>query len=229
MRIIIIDVTSFDQDEGTKGTRVVYGFRQKHLDKPLQTIQDFVTNPSGFLDGEYKAILTEGQNIRFLSYLQAGNYRCTDFGQEEKPDYLLAFSYGENPDVNMQMATIVESALKNLQSLKAIVVQWEIANILYERDGRYRGIVKRIDLDYDRDYITSDEVVERFKPFTNGEKDARVFVVCQAWHAPRCIQISRAQGLNIIRGEFIDDFSRSDPQKWVRNWLVWVLKEGTKK
>ncbi len=227
MRTITIDISSFDQDELSKGTRVVYGFRQDHLDKPFQTIQDFLANPSHFLDGEYKAILIEGQNARFLTYLKSGEYRYEDFGQEEKPNYLLAFSYGENPDVNMQLATIVERAMKNIESLK-VVVQWEIANILYERDEAYRDTVKRIDLDYDRDYITSANVVERFKTFIKGEQDTRVFVVCQAWHSPRCIRICTDQGLKIVRGKFIDDFSRSDPQKWVRNWLAWVLKEGTR-
>ncbi len=228
MRTVVIDITEFDQDEPSRGTRVVYGFRQEHLDNPLQTIQEFVDNPSGFQDGEYKAILTEGQNARFLNYLRAGNYRCRDFGEKEDADYLLAFSYGENPDVNIQLAAIVQKALQAMVSLKA-VVQWEIANILYERDARLKGVVKRIDLDYDRDYITSAEVVEKFKRHAKGEEDPSVFVVCQAWHAPRCIQICKRDGLKVVRGEFIDDFSRSDPQKWVRNWLTWVLKEGTKK
>lgn len=228
MRTIIIDITEFDQDEQSKETRVVYGFRRKHLDNPSQTIQDFVANPSAFRDGEYKAILTEGQNARFVTYLRAGNYRCADFSKDDNPDYLLAFSYGENPDVNMQLATIVQRGLQDTVSLRAIV-QWEIANILYERDRRLRGTVQRIDLDYERDYITSAEVLEKFKRFTKREMDPKVFVVCQAWHAPCCIQICAKEGLKVVRGEFIDDFSRSDPQKWVRNWLAWVLKEGTRK
>jgi hypothetical protein len=133
MRTIVIDVTGFDQDEATKGARVVYGFRQEHLDKPLPTINAFVAYPASFRDGEYRAILTEGQDARLRAYLIAGGYRCEQFEHEELPHYLLALSYGENPDVNMQLANIVQESLNNLRSLKAFV-QWEIANILCERN-----------------------------------------------------------------------------------------------
>jgi hypothetical protein len=226
-----MDVTEFDKNEATEGTRVVYAFGEDHLPHPMRTIQTFVDDPPSFRDGDgdYRAILTEKQNARFLAYLRAGNYRYSDFTQDERPDYLLAFSYGENPDVNMQLATIVERAIDSSPDSLKFFVQWEIANILYERSENYRTIVSKIDLDYDREYITSFEVVEKFKRAIGRDKDVSVFLVSQAWHAPRCIQICRAQRLNIVRGEFIDDFSLSDPQKWVRNWLAWVLKEGTKK
>ncbi len=104
MRTIVIDLTGFDQDEATKDKRVVYGFRQNHFDDPHSTIREFRTNPLSFQDGQYKAILTEGQNARLIAYLQRNNYWRSSFTQEEMPNYLLAFSYGENPDVNMQLA-----------------------------------------------------------------------------------------------------------------------------
>jgi len=228
MRTVIIDVTSFDQDETTKDTRVVYGFGQQHLDTPLRTIQALVANPSAFRDGEYKAILTEGQNSRFLAYLKAGSYRCTDFASNGKPHILVAFSYGENPDVNMELARIVERAIADIVPLR-VFVQWEIANILCERKATYRSALTRIDFDYDRDYITSVELVERVRRTVGDVAGLNLFVVCQAWHAPRCIQICSSQGFNVVRGEFFDGFSASDPQKWVRNWLAWVMKEGSKK
>lgn len=128
----------------------------------------------------------------------------------------------------MQLAALVEEMARQYSSLK-IFVQWEIANILYERDRGYRARVRKIDMDYDRDYITSDHLVEKFiLAIGQDAKSSAIFLVCQAWHAPRCIKICADIGLNIVGGKFVDDFSTNDPQKWVRNWLACVLKEGTK-
>lgn len=230
MRTKIIDVSSFDQDEDTKGTRVVYGFTEEQLANPLATIQAFVADPAAFKEGEYRAILTHGQDQRLQAYLRKGepHYRRTSFQSDKIPRYLLAFSFGENPDVNMQLATSVERAISRLDSLR-VFVQWEIANILCERNGQYRKRVSRIDFDCDRDYITSIEVVEKFKSMIPKDDGVTLLLVCQAWHAPRCILTCEDRGLRVVQGEFVDEFSPSDPQKWVRNWLAWVLKEGTKK
>jgi len=224
MRTVVVDIMEFDK------TPVVYFFDQQDLNNPVQTIADLVANPSSFKQrpgGDYKAVLTWGQNDRLLAYLRKGNYRLQNFGKGENLDQLLAFSFGENPDVNMQLATVVNQAMTGQPSLR-IVVQWEIADILYERNPRCRSTVARVDLDSDKVYITTGEVVEKAIQSKAVLQDARTCVVCQAWHAPRCVQTCRDHGLKVVRGEFIDAFSPSDPQKWVRNWLAWVLKEGTK-
>jgi hypothetical protein len=194
--------------------------------------KEFVASPSSFKDGEYKAVLTEGQNARLLDYLRNGRYLPPELPNKGSPVQLLAFSFGQNPDANMQLATAVDNPIGELGSLRVVVVQWEIANILYERhrkDKEYRNRVKRIDPDCDRDYITSDEVVEKFKRSKGVKEREGTFVVCQAWHAPRCIDICVKNELPVVGREFVYDFSPSDPQKRVRNWLAWVLKEGTKK
>jgi uncharacterized SAM-binding protein YcdF (DUF218 family) len=60
-----------------------------------------------------------------------------------------------------------------------------------------------------------------------GEKPRRTVLIAQAWHGPRALRLCAESGLDVTVGEFVDDFSPSDPQPWVRNWLVWVFKEST--
>ncbi|MBU1627865.1 hypothetical protein KKB18_10895 [bacterium] len=203
------------------------------MSDPDKTIMSFYADPNAFLygkGGEYHAILTEKQNERLMIYLSKNeNYFLDNFDKNEA-SHLLALSYGENSDVNMQLAMIVQEKYKNTPSID-IAVQWEIANIIYERNEIPRDKFKRIDLDYDKDYITSAEVVMKFKHFiiTSNVQYPKIFLVCQAWHAPRCKKICEEAGLIVVGGKFINDFSKSDKQKWVRNWLAWVLKEGTRK
>lgn len=141
MRTIVIDITAFDQDDTSRGTRVVYGFRQEDIDDPRTTIDDLINNRRSFRNGEHKAILTEGQNARLRAYSgEQKNYWLPSYGREAVPNQLLAFSFGENPDVNMELADKVEEAIKEHGSL-VLVVQWEIANILYERNREYRSKV----------------------------------------------------------------------------------------
>ncbi len=224
-----IDITIHDKSTPATEAPVIYRFEQHHLDDPLGTIDALLAGHTTFRDaaGEYETRLTRNQDVKFRAYLSARKFRAEGWTSPEDPNCLLTLSYGESPDVNMQLATLVEAGMRGSDSL-AVSAQREIARILFERDANYRRRVKPIDLDCDKTYITTLAGVAKFKRSLDRPKDARVWLVCQAWHAPRCAANCADEGLRVVRGSFVDDFSPSDPQPWVRNWLAWVLKEGTK-
>ncbi len=58
----------------------------------------------------------------------------------------------------------------------------------------------------------------------------QVGLIAQAWHAPRCDSLLKQGGINITAGRFIPGFNEDDPkQKWVRDYLSWIIKESSSK
>ena len=230
MDTIEINVTEYDH---LNHTHVEYGFGQHHLDDPITTLSEFAENSDAFIRKQRKCriILTAKQNQELLRYLAKGDFHRKRFGNPKDACYLLAFSYGHNPDVNMELAIIIEKIAKNIPSM-TIAAQWEIADILYGRNPSFIQRIFRIELDHERDYMTTDDVIDKFaKKFMCTDKANNrpsVFVVAQAWHASRCIETCRAKGLDVIGGDFSERFSPHDPQKWVRDAFSWVLKESTR-
>jgi hypothetical protein len=228
---IEINITEFDKSDDT---HVEYGLEECHFDDPITTLLEFAENPGAFRQkqGKYRIILTAKQNHKVLKYLKKKDFHRERFGHPRDAQYLLAFSFGEKPDVNAELATITERIGRNFSSVK-IAVQWEIADILYGRDPTFVQRIRRIDLDYGKDYITTDGVIDKFieeiVPIHEIHEKPRVFVVAQAWHAPRCIETCNAKGLKVVGGDFSERFSPNDPQEWVRNAFSWVLKEGTRR
>ncbi len=85
-------------------------------------------------------------------------------------------------------------------------------------------------------YITSKGVVDAFKrnrgiddkgrSMSDTEYRPSVFVIAQAWHAPRVLQLCKANGLNVTGGSFVNMFSENDPQIWTTNPFSWLIKEA---
>lgn len=231
MNEIIIDITQYDK---TGGQHTQYYLDKNSFHNPLPTLQHLAANPTGFLESmeSYcKIILTRNQNSKFIPYLQNENYHSKEFGRPESATHLLAFSFGESPDVNTELASIAQESLKVNSKLIA-TVQWEIADIISEKNPTIAEQVHRINLDKDQTYINTEQVIDKFITGVLGGAPGipkvSLLVVAQAWHAPRCIRLCKEKGLDVIAGRFSEGFSANDPQEWVRNAFSWVLKEGTK-
>ena len=115
-----------------------------------------------------------------------------------------------------------------------------MSNNSYESEVKLRNInhiilnrINRIELDYGNDYITTNEIIDKFIDYCTFSNinisNLSLLIIAQSWHAPRCIDICKSKGLKVVAGRFSDKFSNSDPQSWVRNAFSWILKEGTKK
>ena len=229
MATIEINITKFDKSDNHQ---VEYGFEESHINNPIPVLLELAENPGQFRqkNGKYRIVMTENQNQKILEYLKKKDFHQESFGNPKDAQYLLTFSFGEKTDVNAELATITERIGKNV-SFVVIAVQWEIADLLSSREPTFIQRVHRVDLDYGKDYITTDGVIDKFIkeiiPIHETNEMPRMFIVAQAWHAPRCIATCIAKGLNVVGGDFSERFSPYDPQEWVRNAFSWVLKEGT--
>jgi hypothetical protein len=224
-RTLSIDITAFDKNDSS---RVKYFLDESEFGHPILALKDLAANPNKFrrTQGKYCLLLTGSQNEKVLAYLSKNAYRLDPKPPAPNPTHLLAFSYGENPDVNHVLATMVERILTAIPGIVPFA-QWEIANVVVQRHPSLRQTVQRIDFDYDKDYITTNQVVaklaERVQP-----AETKLLIVAQAWHAPRCIDTCQRHGFTVVGWEVVDMFSPSDPQKWVRNAFAWMLKEGSR-
>jgi hypothetical protein len=228
--MIEINVTEFDKSENT---RIEYGFEEHHFNDPISTLLELAENPSTFHQKQrkYRIVLTAKQNQEVLKYLSKNNFHWEGFGYPKDAQYLLAFSFGENPEVNIDLATIA-NRVSSKNSSMMIAAQWEIADILCAKNPTLENRIHRIGLDYDKEYITTIGVIDKFIEenihIHELHEKPRIFVIAQAWHAPYCIETCNAKGLTVVGGKFSERFSPNDPQKWVRDPFSWVLKEGTK-
>jgi hypothetical protein len=226
---IVIDITGYDPEDQS---RIQYFLDKKSFDHPPATIKRLAWNPAVFLTpkgNEYcSLVLTGGQNGRFLDYLRKSDYFAKDFGGLRKVSHLLAFSYGENPDVNSKLAEIAQQTIQKAPHI-SVAAQWEIADALGGDIPGLTGSILRIGLDEGQDYITTEQVIQKWLNLSGGTENSSFLIVAQAWHAPRCIQLCKNRGLHIAAGRFANHFSPHDPQPWVQNAFRWVLKEGTKK
>lgn len=221
-----IDITQYNKSDPSK---VVYSISENDFQNPKETLRALAENPNRFRNKneDYRLILTQSQNNSFLNYLQTQTWFLESFGNHEDADYLLAFSYGEGVEVNSEMARKIEKIARQNRAIQ-IAAQWEIVDILVKKNPSISGTIQRIELNPGKTYITTGELIDKFILKYKSPQKTRIFIVAQAWHAPRCIALCKSRKLDVTGGEFVDQFPERDPQDWVRNAFNWVLKEGTK-
>lgn len=224
-----IDITIFDKADNS---RIEYSLTGSQFNEPLQTLLELAESPDVFRKraGNYRLVLTETQNQRLITYLASKKFKLENFGNPQNAQFLLALSFGEGPVVNNDLSDIVERINKKHPSL-IIAAQREIADTLINHNPGLEHSVHRIERDHGKEYITTIEVVEKFMGNIIVAKKLidkpKVFIIAQAWHAPRCIHICEAKGLDVVGGAFSELFSPNDSQSWVRDAFHWALKEGT--
>jgi hypothetical protein len=173
----------------------------------------------------YDAILTNGQYETLVRYLSCGDFYYRNQGNADDAEYVLAFSFGERATVNSQIRFDIEQTFGTKPNPPAIYAQWEIADMVPFGPGTHLTF-NRIGLDPGKDYITTREVIQKFRQMTRSDAGAKVFLACQAWHAPRCWRYCEEAQVSVVGGVFADLFSPNDPQWWVRDELSWVIKES---
>jgi hypothetical protein len=224
--VVQIDLTKYYRPQ-----KVHYFFRPFEILEQDSTLTVLAADAGRFRsDGNpqgsgYLVTITEEQNEKLLNFLKAGVFRCSDFKKSETPNYVLAPAFGDGVSANMQLADRVQVWAKK-PGVIASFTQSNIADILYERDNTLRKMVQRIDFELGQDYVTTGSVIRQAAALMTGEP-RRVVLIAQAWHAPRALRLCSEAGLEVTAGSFVDEFSPSDPQPWVRNWLVWLFKEST--
>ncbi len=115
MDTIEINITKFDQLDKNY---IEYHFGEFNSENQIPLLQEFAKNPDIFKrkTGKYHVVLTENQNQRLLEYLKKNEFHQESFC-DARAEYLLAFSFGEKPDVNMELARVVEKILKENSSI----------------------------------------------------------------------------------------------------------------
>ena len=128
-----------------------------------RALEKFAKNQNLFVEGEHKIRLTRKQERFLLDSLRRGRayYYSSSFGQPSSGDYVLALAFGENPDVNAELAAEIQRLVRRVGDV-VIYAQWEIADLLHRLDEGCRRLIHRIDLDPGREYITTDEIVQKF-------------------------------------------------------------------
>ncbi len=176
-------------------------------------------------EGRYDVVLTNVQYERLVKYLSYGDFYFRNQDNADDAEFVLAFSFGERPAVNSQIRFDIEQAFDSKSNPPKIYAQWEIADMVPFGPGAHLTF-NRIGLDPGKDYITTRQVIQKFKQVAKYDAGAKVFLACQAWHASRCWRYCQEEQLNIIGGVFADLFSPNDPQAWVRDELTWVINES---
>ena len=185
----------------------------------------FEANPVDCQGNRYEVVLTNAQYEKLVGYLSHEDFYYVDQGNADDAEYVLAFSFGEGPTANSQIRFNIEQTFGTQPTPPTIYAQWEIADMAPFGPGAHLEF-HRIGLDPGKDYITTREVIQKFKAMTNCEDGTTVFLACQAWHAPRCWRYCQAENLRVVGGVFADLFAPNDPQSWVRDELSWVIKES---
>jgi len=185
----------------------------------------FQANPIDCSENRYDVVLTNAQYERLVKYLSYGDFYFRNQGNADDAEFVLAFSFGERPTVNSQIRFDIEQAFGSKPNPPKVYAQWEIADMVPFGPGAHLTF-NRIGLDPGKDYITTREVIQKFKHVAKDDAGAKVFLACQAWHAPRCWRYCQEEQLNIVGGVFADLFPPNDPQAWVRNELTWVINES---
>lgn len=199
-----------------------------------------------------RAVLTNKQYVDLIRYIQESHYFYYPFGNPKATDGIIAFSYGEAADVNISIAQEIYSKFyhHDISCFEVkVYAQWEVADALWALCQKGHHMMRsfyspvhrtvaaseftqeqtKINLfrigftdNSTNDYLKTEDVIELCKEQMKGQKFA---LACQAWHAPRCYYECINQNINIKAGIFSELFSPNDPQTWVRNALVWILKE----
>ncbi len=172
----------------------------------LNTLRFSYCNPS------YQLPLSSKQRLE--QYLSLGQPFLAPFGDINQADTLLAFSFGDSADVNIQLSALA-SNIQQLHPDIHVQLQQEIAQ--HYPNVHQASVIKNSDYQ-----TTADIAREALKNIASRE----VIVVAQSWHAKRCIDTCKEQGWNVVGLRCVDDFPAQDPQPWVRNPLNWLIKES---
>lgn len=151
---------------------------------------------------------------RLENYLSIGQPFLSPFGNISQADTLIAFSFGDSADVNIQLSELANS-IAHLYPYIHVQLQQEIAQH-YPRH-------KQISIIKNQEYQTTTDVAQEALKNVTSRK---VIIVAQSWHAKRCIVTCTEQGWDVVGLRCVDDFPTKDPQPWVRNPLNWLIKES---
>jgi hypothetical protein len=158
--------------------------------------------------GSYDVVVTNAQWQKLIEYLEKGSYFYCTQGNPNDAEFVLAFAFGERYPVNSQIRWEIEATFGRKTAVPTIYAQWEVADM--PAFGPGAGLVfNRIAIDPGKDYITSYEVAKKFIALSGARSGARVFLVCQAWHGPRCWRICEQLKLAVVGGMFVNPGFRS--------------------
>jgi len=222
----IIDITKYDSKDKSE---VFVTLNEDDYQNPVSTLKRIRNNPDSFVKNETIIRVSQSQYKKFLEYLDRTNeFFLKDFGSIANAKFLLAFSFGENPEVNSQIAQLIFDTVKP-SSLCGLYMQWEIALEFEKRIKGYNSFsVIPIKLNPGQKYMTTLDVANKFKNLSQVSKNDSVFVVGQSWHGLSYIAVCKEINIKVIGGRFINAFATNDEQDWVRNAFAWILKESTK-
>lgn len=225
---------------------------------PIATLEELKRSPERFIkrdiSGEHQIILTSKQFASLIRYLRQKEFRFDNISETDLrtsvPDSIIAFSFGDAPDVNQEIAFMLYRYLADVVPNSPVVyAQWEVADMLkqlqpnlvidditktsadyynWEEDLRIRRTgnnIVRIGLGEGVDYLTTDEIARICNDDIGGPAN-KTLLFCQAWHASQCWDTCQKYGLDVIGSVVVDKFSPNDPQPWVRDAFSWVLKDS---
>jgi len=185
------------------------------------------TNTVANLAKRYDVVLTNAQYKKLIDYVEKGAYFYRSQGNSDDAQFVLAFSYGERYPVNSQIRYEIETTFGSKEKPPKIYAQWEIADLPSFAPGAALTF-NRIAMSPGAEYLYSWQVRDEFMAMSGAGRGAKVFLACQAWHAPRCWRLCEEKGLAVVGGLFVNLFSKEDPQPWVRDAMSWVTKEAQK-
>ncbi|MGF1805372.1 hypothetical protein L4C31_08995 [Aliivibrio sifiae] len=151
---------------------------------------------------------------RLENHLALGQPFLMPFGDLNQANTLIAFSFGDSPDVNIQLSELAAN-IQHLHPNIHVQLQQEIA-LHFPKD-------RQISVIENKDYQTTTDIA---REALNNIHSRNVVVVAQSWHAKRCINTCKQQGWNVVGLRCVNDFPAKDPQPWVRNPLNWLIKES---
>ena len=150
---------------------------------------------------------------RVYEYLSTQTLFLSSYGQLERANFVLGFSFGDSHCINRKLANLARTALLGIPNL-SLYLQQEIA--------LHCANLPLVSIGHG-DYQTTLDVATKAKQRHIGNK---VVVLAQAWHAQRCIETCQSVGLNVVALRVVNGFAANDPQPWVRNPINWVIKES---
>jgi hypothetical protein len=155
---------------------------------------------------------------------------------------IIAYSFGNRPalpgasspapgPVNQELASAAIEAQRRSQAA-VIYAQWEIASFL--KSQRNIGEVVAIDPvvapDHTVTYLSTDGVAQAAITHTGGDaaKLGRVCVIGHHDHAKRCVEVSRARGMDawVMEGLALPaDYDTESDQPWTRNREIYLIHD----
>jgi hypothetical protein len=155
---------------------------------------------------------------------------------------IIAYSFGNRPalpgtstpapgPVNQRLAMAVIEAQRRSHSA-VIYAQWEIASFLsaQERLGKVVPINPIVAPDHSIKYLSTDGVAEAAVTDAGGDaaKLGRVCVIGHHDHAKRCVEVSRARGMDAWAMEGLPlpaEYDSQSDQPWTRDREIYLIHD----